>query len=249
MNILTYFVDIAYKFIIIFLLSIYNIIMILILRGHIRESFNTKDLYNFIKDLYNKFTDLKIYIHTWNIFANNLSWRKIEKNNNIVNNKIIFNYFNDLKYLIKIIIIDDDSKINLIGNLNGNVGLSKMPLKGWKNYWYGKYNVINYIYNTNIDKNKFVINTRFDLFSNSCSSNFNYIQIINFIKNNNKNLFIKNKFLIDKYCNGIDNIYIGNINTMYKLIHKFYYELDKILIDHNNYSNQEYLVFIVNSEI
>ena len=221
--------------------------MILILRGHIRESFNTKDLYNFVKNLYNICSNLYIYIHTWNIFANNLSWRKIEKNNNIVNNKIIYNYFNDLKHLIKIIIIDDDSKIDLIGNLNGNVGLSKMPLKGWKNYWYGKYSIINYIYNTDIDKNEFVINTRFDLFCNS--NNFNNIQIINFIKNNNKNLFIKNNFLIDKYKDGIDNIYIGNINTMYTLIHKFYYDLDNILTIYNKIKNQEYLVFLLNDNM
>jgi hypothetical protein len=223
--------------------------MILILRGHIRESFNTKDLYNFIKDLYNEFIDLNIYIHTWNIFANNISWRNIKINNNIVNDNIILNYFDDLNFLIKKIIIDDDSKIDLIGNLNGNVSLSKMPLIGWKNYWYGKYSIINYIYNTNIDKNKFVINTRFDLFSNSCSCYFNYIHIINFIKNNNKNLFIENQFLINEYHNGIDNIYIGNINTMYKLIHTFYYKLDKILIVHNNYNNQEYLVFLLNYKL
>ena len=122
-----------------------------------------------------------------------------------------------------------------------------MPLKGWKNYWYGKYSIINYIYNTDIDKNEFVINTRFDLFCNS--NNFNYIQIINFIKNNNKNLFIKNKFLVDKNCAGIDNIYIGNINTMYTLIHKFYYELDNILTINNKIKNQEYLVFQLNDNM
>ena len=221
--------------------------MILILRGHIRESFNTKDLYNFVKDLYIMFPDLNVYIHTWNIFANNISWRNIEINNNIVESSTIFNYFDDLKILIKKIIIDDDTKIKLIGNLNGLVALSKMPLKGWKNYWYGKYSIINYIYNTDIDKNEFVINTRFDLFCNS--NNFNNIQIINFIKNNNKNLFIKNNFLIDKYKDGIDNIYIGNINTMYTLIHKFYYDLDNILTIYNKIKNQEYLVFQLNNNL
>ena len=75
--------------------------MILILRGHIRESFNTKDLYNFVKDLYIIFPDLNVYIHTWNIFANNISWRNIEINNNIVESSTIFNYFDDLKILIK----------------------------------------------------------------------------------------------------------------------------------------------------
>jgi hypothetical protein len=206
-----------------------------------------------IKRIYNEFVDLKIYIHTWNIFANNISWRNIEINNNIVDDNIIFNYFDDLKFLIKKIIIDDDTKINLIGNLNGNVASSRMPLKGWKNYWYGQYSIINYIYNTNIDKNEILINTRFDLLSNSYY--FNNIEVIYFIKKNNNKSYIKNKFLIenellnDIWCTGVDNIYIGNIDTMYKLIHKFYYELDNIIKINNKIIHQEYLVVIVNSEI
>jgi len=227
--------------------------MILILRGHIRDSFNSNNLYNLIKRIYNEFVDLKIYIHTWNIFANNISWRNIEINNNIVDDNIIFNYFDDLKFLIKKIIIDDDTKINLIGNLNGNVASSRMPLKGWKNYWYGQYSIINYIYNTNIDKNEIVINTRFDLLSNSYY--FNNIEVLYFIKKNNNKSYIKNKFLIenellnDIWCTGVDNIYIGNIDTMYKLIHKFYYELDNIIKINNKVIHQEYLVVIVNYEI
>ena len=55
-----------------------------------------------------------------------------------------------------------------------------MPLKGWKNYWYGQYSIINYIYNTNIDKNEIVINTRFDLLSNS--NDVNIIEVMYFIK-------------------------------------------------------------------
>jgi hypothetical protein len=225
--------------------------MILILRGHIRGSFNTKELYNFVKELYTIFPHLTIYIHTWNIFSNNISWRDINTDDNIIEPSTIFNYFNDLKHLIKTIIIDDDSKIKLIGNLVGNVGKSKMPLKGWKNYWYGKYSIINYIYNTCTDKNEFVINTRFDLFSNSCSCNYDRAQIIKFLKKNYINVFTENKFLKTEYFSGIDNIYIGNIDTMYTLISKFYKELDNILICNNSHADtgQEYFVFLLNTSL
>jgi len=225
--------------------------MILILRGHIRGSFNTKELYIFVKELYTIFPNLTIYIHTWNIFSNNISWRDIKTDDNIVEPSAVFNYFNDIKHLIKTIIIDDDSKIKLIGNLVGNVGKSKMPLKGWKNYWYGKYNIINYIYNTRTDKNEFVINTRFDLFSNSCSYNYDCSQIINFLKKNYMNVFTENKFLMPEYFSGIDNIYIGNIDTMYTLISKFYKELDNILICNNSHidTGQEYFVFLLNTSL
>lgn len=54
--------------------------MILILRGHIRDSFNNTNLYDLVKDIVNIEPNIKIYIHTWNIFANSLSWRPYKAN-------------------------------------------------------------------------------------------------------------------------------------------------------------------------
>ena len=138
--------------------------MILIFRGHIRDSFKTKELYNLTKKLYNVFPNLKIFIHTWNIFANNISWREISYNSQPVNETIIHGYFDDLKHLIHHVIIDDDSKIQLIGNLCGNIGNGPMPIVGWKNYWYGKHKIIDFmINNTDIDETEMVVNCRFDI--------------------------------------------------------------------------------------
>jgi len=217
--------------------------MIIIIRGHIRKSFEDKKLYNLIKIIHEKYSDVKIYIHTWNIFSNNISWRQIPTNNNIVNDQIIYDYFSDLSHLIKHIIIDDDTKINLIGNITGSISKTNMPIIGWKNYWYGKYKIINYIYNNQIDENEMIVNIRFDIHNNS--NNIDDNCILNFIKDNNKSIFTKNVFLKNKIA-GVDNIYIGNINTMYKLTHKFFYELDDILIEHPNIGNQEILVCKVN---
>lgn len=234
--------------------------MILIIRGHIRNSFKTKDLYNLIIKIYNIFPNLKIFIHTWNIFSNNISWRHIDVNSQIVNDEIIYEYFDELKHLIKHIIIDDDTKIQLIGNLCGKINNGQMPIIGWKNYWYGKYKIIDFLYNThnnenNVNENnvnddnnqnEMIINFRFDLLDNSNS--FDETTIINFIKNNTEIKFIKNIFLFnDEHHYGIDNIYIGNINTMYKLIHSFYYELDDIISKNNDIKNQEKLVYRINS--
>lgn len=220
--------------------------MIIMIRGHIRESFKTQNLYNLIKDLYELFPNLQIYIHTWNIFANNISWRNIVANINEVNETIIFQYFNDLQHLIKKIIIDDDTKIELVGNLYGNVGKGPMPLIGWKNYWYGKYKIIDYIYNNNdINKNEMIVNLRFDIMNNSNS--FYKKIIVDFIKFNSKKSFAKNIFLFndEKHC-GIDNIYIGNVYTQHKLINAFFYKLDGILIKYSDIIHQEMLVYRIN---
>jgi len=219
--------------------------MIFVIRGHIRNSFETKDLYNFIEIMYNSFPDLKIFIHTWNIFANNISWRHINVNNENVNEEIIYNYFGKLNTCIKHIIIDDDKNIQLHGNLNGNINNGRMPIIGWKNYWYGKHKIIDYIYNLFIYDDEMIVNFRFDIFNNS--NNFNKELVINFIKNNGEIKFEKNIFLFDHEKHGIDNIYIGNINTMYKLTNKFFYELDEIISKDKDVRNQEFFVYRINS--
>ena len=223
--------------------------IMLVIRGHIRNSFNTKELYNFVKEIYSFFPDLHIYIHTWSVYANNVSWRKISTNNSCVNEEVINNYFDNLKHLIKHIIIDNDSEIKLEGNLLGNINKGPMPIVGWKNYWYGKHKIMDFIYNTEtIDKKAVVINTRFDLFSNS--NTINKTSIISLIKNNDKKEFTKNIFLFDdEQHTGIDNIYIGNVNTMYNLCYRFHYHLDEILSKNNDTIHQEYLVYRINSKL
>jgi hypothetical protein len=218
--------------------------MILIIRGHIRDSFNNLELLEFVKCLYKICPDLKIYIHTWNIYANNNSWRCIKTNYNKVTSEIIDEYFYEIQHLIKIIMIDDDTKIHLIGNLNGKVSSSRMPLHGWKNYWYSQYQIIKYIYSINIDENEVIVNTRFDLLKNSFHSEIK--EMISFISQNKNNTFTQNIFINDAIL-GVDNIYIGNIKTMYILIYHFNFKLDNILKKYTNIFHQEELVILVNS--
>jgi hypothetical protein len=188
--------------------------------------------------------DLKIFIHTWNVVSNNISWRKIDVNNEPVTVELINTYFSELQKLIKHIIIDDDSKIELIGNLKGKINNGPMPIIGWKNYWYGKYKIIDYIYNENIDENETIINLRFDILDNSNSINEKLI--IDFINNNMGTNFTKNKFIVDYEKGGIDNVYIGNIKTMHKLIKTFFNELDSILSNNTDTKHQEKLVYRIN---
>ena len=85
--------------------------MILAIRGHIRDAFKTKDLYFFIEKLCQLFPELKIYIHTWNIISNGISWRNISIEEDAVTEEMIHEYFGDIS--IKMILIEDDKKIQL----------------------------------------------------------------------------------------------------------------------------------------
>ena len=217
--------------------------MILIIRGHIRNSFETKKLYDLVKNIYILFPDLQIFIHTWSIFASNVSWRQIIQNEQNVSDEIIYTYFDDLKHLIKKTIIDDDTNIQLIGNLDGNIMKTRMPTIGWKKYWYGKHKIIDYLYNLDINQHEMIVNLRFDIMENSNS--FDENNIINFIQTNSTLIFTKNMLISDGV--GCDNVYIGNIKTMYTLIKHFFYELDDIITVSENTIHQELLVYRMNN--
>lgn len=221
--------------------------MILILRGHVRNSFNDDNLYNLINKIYQTNNDLCIYISTFNIIQNNISWRKIDIINNVVTDEFIKTYFKNLSHLIKYILIINDTQIKLIGNLIGNINNGPAPIIGWKNYWYCKYQIINYINNLFENKQKFIVNLRFDIFSNSNNSSEN--EIINLIEKYKNKPLTQNIFAKNYKCYGIDNVYIGNLKTQYSLIFNFHHNLDQILKINEKTINQEFLVFVENTNM
>jgi len=212
--------------------------MILVLRGHIRNSFNDDRLYNFIKQLHINF-DITIYIHTWNIVQNNLSYRQLEEITTPVTRETFENYFKDLYRLIKYIIIDDDTEIELIGQTNGFIKNTSpgMPVRAWKNYWYGKYQIINYLHDCLIDRNEPIVNMRFDVLNNG-AVRFNEKMIYLFIFNNRHCTFTKNTFIWEGEA-GADNVHMGTIDTQYKLVRHFFYNMDDIL-EHAGGGNLKY---------
>jgi hypothetical protein len=187
--------------------------------------------------------NIKIYIQTWNIIQSNISWREMNEIDYTVTNELIFNYFRDLSKNIKEIIILDDKKIELIGDLSGNICDTKAPKKGWKNMWYGICEGLK-----NIKRNfhnELVINTRFDILSNSVSLNEQYI--LYFIKNNMNYSEKKMKVYNLNGCFGIDNIFIGNIDNMLVFIEYFYTNLDEILKKYPIILHQELIFFNENN--
>lgn len=219
--------------------------MILILRGHIRDAFNTQDLKNLIADIYHMDPTLEIYIHTWNVFSNGISWRAVGVNLQRVTTHTIHSYFGELSPLIKHMIIEDDADLPLLGNVSGVVASSGMPIRGWKNYWYGKYQIIQYIQQHSSTSP--IINTRFDVLNNSNS--FDHHDILQFIDYYKNTYFFKNQFMPTTNGLGMDNLYMGNLNTMYTLIHHFAHHLDEIETTYRSIQNQELLVPIMNERL
>jgi len=217
--------------------------MKIVIRGHIRNSFTTDELYTLLKYLSEKY-DIQIYIHTWNKKQTNLSWRAIENDPTEITNDTIKTYFKDLFKFVRGIIIEDDADIELYGNLDGKLASSKTNILGWKRYIYGQYRVIKHIYDISGDKDEFILNIRFDLFTNSYV--FPYDEITKFVDNNYDIAHTDNVFLREGFYCGIDNIIIGSVSTNYKLLSAIHFGLDYILDDNKSLQNPEFVVPIVN---
>jgi len=231
-------------------------VVVLLLRGHVRNSFENDDLYNFIKKI-SLIETIDIYIHTWNVYSNNLSWREIKDDDRIIYEEIILNYFKDLKHNIKHIIINNDLKIELVGKKEGYIGNGKMPLIGWKNMWYGNNIMIDYI-SKKYNSKDIIINTRIDILTNSNIDFYNSDKMLSFIKNSlkvfhtNKYNIKKNIFMYKDAWTGIDNIIFGSLFTMKKIIKYFHYNLDEIIesYEEGNFKfPHEFLVFKENEKL
>jgi hypothetical protein len=139
----------------------------LLLRGHIRNSFENNRLNEFITFLFKKYGYFHIYIQTWKNIENKPghSWRTVYDVKQEIKKKDIKNYF-EKKYLIKHIMILDDTMIDdeLEGDVCGIIPNTLANKKGWKYMWYGKFQIAKHIYETK-QKYDLVINTRFDIFS------------------------------------------------------------------------------------
>ena len=69
--------------------------MIIVLRGHIRNSFDNTNLLKLLKRIIVNIPDIKIYIHTWKEKSNKISWRNNNRNNSI---NSFFSKKNCIKY-------------------------------------------------------------------------------------------------------------------------------------------------------
>ena len=219
--------------------------IVVLVRGHIRESFKNKRFYDFLKELCDKYT-VNLYIHTWNTYSSNLSWRKVEENNSKVSVLDIRTYFSGLNCIIQSIEIDDETKIDLIGDTNGYIFSTLLPKLAWKRMWYGINKMMEIISSTE-DADIMVINTRFDLFNNSFSQNDNSI-LINFVGDNIGQPLTNIKFLNrSENLLGVDNYYIGPPNKIYKLVNNFHKNLDSINEKYKKIHFQEVTVFYENN--
>lgn len=216
----------------------------LLIRGHIRNSFDDERLKNLIRLFSEKF-EVQIFIHTWNVVQNGISWRNIESVDLEVTEGMIANYFGEFSGLIRDVLIDDDSKIQLHGNIHGKIGNTPCPVIAWKNMYYGKMRLIDRVFEK-VGGGETAIQTRFDLMSHRFSPSME--DVSNFIEEHylpvaSGDLEERIRFIGMRPCYGVDNLYMASVDNMRKFIRYMYFDMDRILELHRGTFHQEHISF------
>ncbi|AGE50054.1 hypothetical protein ATCVCanal1_071R [Acanthocystis turfacea Chlorella virus Canal-1] len=214
------------------------------IRGHVRDSFSTNKLYEFLKRLTQMY-DTEFYIHTWDVQQVSMSWRPMKDDPTPITEKTIKTYFRDLEKNIKIIFIENDSEARLSGNIEGKLASTRTPKLGWKRYVYGQFRIIEHLYLVSKDENDFLLNMRFDLFSNSYI--FKMEEIVRFVVKSRARMNLReNVFMRDgMYC-GVDNIIAGTIKSNYELLEILHDAVDELAGANPDIKNPEFFFPIAN---
>jgi hypothetical protein len=210
----------------------------LCIRGHVRDGLFTRGLTQYIDRLLEEKHEVHLYLHTWKESEAQSSYRMLDRRHIFkVSEELLQNYFKN--YDIRKIIVDDDSKIKIYGKKAGVVSSSRCPLIAWKRMWAGQHKILSYIYECQVEYD-LVVNTRFDMFT----------QPICYTPPSTLNRLVLEKsnisFKYPKYTKnivGVDNFYVGQLETVYKLVSDFYTSLDNILKKYPNIITQEEIVY------
>ena len=152
-----------------------------------------------------------------------------------LNRNLIEYYFQGLN-VVSIII---DEKLNDSIDSSKNIFSSSKPLSSWKIMWTLMFYSINEVYKKEDDRT-IVLNMQFNI-------NYNLNIDLNELR---QTQFTKNIFLKDSTdLSGVDNLIIGDKNTLYKLIHTFYNNLDNVSMFYSSFRVPEASIFYENNRI
>jgi hypothetical protein len=214
--------------------------MKVLIRGHVRQSLDTKDFYWLLKRL-DLMAGIEIYMQTWSVKQNALSWRPMIADDTEVTPELILDYMGDLSSKIKKIIVLDEKVVVLSGRTDGLIGNSKMPIKGWKYMLTGMKAVTDYV-NCVCRENEFVLLTRFDILTQKPES-----YILDFVRQPLTRDLVFAHDASNEFVGGCDNLMLGRIRTFASLLKKMT-DLDIIINRYPNVKMQELLFPLVYNE-
>lgn len=215
----------------------------LVVRGHIRSSFGDDKLKGLLDDLAAAF-DLRVYVQTWSVIQNGLSWRKLEALEDAVTEEAVRSYFGSVP--VKSLRILDDAKIVHVGNTEGKIGRTPCPVLAWKNMYYGMLSAATSVSEAE-SPDSISAQMRFDILSNPFSPSKQ--ELIDFFAREYEVISSKShpeervRFLRMRCFMGVDNIYMCRADDMQRFISYMYFDMDRMLHFHRRTIHQEHIAF------
>ena len=237
----------------------------LCIRGYIRNSFDSSELYNFVYALSEKYT-LHIYIYTFSEKSGPSVYRPYYTNydNSHITREIILNYFGELALYIRELKISINNYINIFGSFfdtgffeyddYDKINLKNISIDKYRHLFKSIFNVNNMVKNDSI----LCVNLRFDIFTFLYKTAWDiglfekYIDKPDYGKYLllNKNIILShiekciksnmyNMFFADHFYSGCDNIFFGKKNDIYKYSYYILYETKKSIKLYSDYLNNK----------
>lgn len=138
--------------------------MNLIIRGHIRNSFENGALRDLVSSVAAKIPEIRVYVHSWDVVQSSVSWRGMKEDRTEVTPEMIAEYFG-IGDCLKKVVVENDTDVSLTGRLDGNVASTPCPIRGYKLMTYGMMKASEMVLKDS-RPDDLVIQTRFDMLSN-----------------------------------------------------------------------------------
>ena len=222
--------------------------LVFVLRGHIRDAFDSSSKIKDFVGLLSKKYNIVIYVHTWNNKeckktwrheASMYSWQK-KPEQLVVTKDTILDYFADFKHLIKKISLEDEEKTKLNGRTEGQLTkICTMPTKSWKYFVHNLYTSLTEILPE--DRHKTIFSLRLDMIQTRLFSTwhgFNHDKMLDsFFKICCS--YIDRSNLKYKWCkmqsiggssSGYDNALLGDYAYLERIFHLLEMKLDDVLV-------------------
>lgn len=214
----------------------------LILRGHVRSSFNDRKLFDLVAEISDRF-ETKIYAHTWNVVQNSISWREMAEVSEPVGEYAVRAYLSGFN--VRWVSVDNDGEIKHVGNTEGKIGRTPCPILGWKNMYWGLLKASGMVRNSE-PPGSVTVQTRFDLLSNPFSPSPQ--EVLEFLLREYEAVAAgggdeRIRFLRMHCFLGVDNIYMATADDVFRFVSYMYYDMDRILHFHRGTIFQEHISF------
>jgi hypothetical protein len=235
--------------------------MNLILRGHIRNSFENSALHDLMLSVVAKVPDIKVYVHSWNVVQSSASWRGMEENKNKVTPEIISDYLGIGKNL-RSVVVEDDGDVCVPGRVTGTVASTPCPIKGYKMMFYGMMRGSELVLEDS-DPEELVVQTRFDMLSNWIRMSPERIvdfldarpgegEPIRFLIRPGEN-GRERELRLDRWKRhgseyephwtaGVDNTFMATVKNMNRLLTHMYRRFDEVEAKYKRTNHQEWLL-------